>query len=621
MLIVQPWWCRWILGVFLVSSATLLAARQHGDKSRNESSSIPAFKSTVNRVIVDVVVTDQNGKTVHGLTRRDFALWEDGLRQTVLTFDVHNLDSGLRSVYRLPPLPLNTFVNIPTTQERGPLYVLLLDLVNTELDDQAYARQQLLKFIRKKPEGTRFAIFTVSDGMHLVQGFTADQSLLASALDPSSPRPHIPRLFLFGSNFGANDPLQATTVLENIARYLNGLPGRKNVIWFSGHFPLQLYAREANPHLDLRNDALQMLDLLAKSETSVFTVNVRGVVHNPEGALTGANPNGAASASDSGPMAFGPVNASDTSVQPTTDTTKANTGISDVAAAARSAMASSSLIVDQATQDDIASITGGRAFYSSNDLVGALDQAAEMGANYYTVTYSPSNKNFDGKLRSIRVRLAKKGLQLNYRTSYYATGPDSPAMSVLPASAGVPPSRPVGDSLAANMQRGAPDARQVIFRAHVRPVGLPAMGTPEQMANLAQQPAYFRNRRKNKPPKPLAPMLLQTYIVDYTIIGRYPHFEVAAGVYDEESRMLNGDVLEASSATPESSPMAPDGTYYRAQQRIDVPPKALFMRLAVRDMTTDRIGSIEFRLPLSPEIEPPQDAAPQNSTVPTASSD
>jgi hypothetical protein len=41
-----------------------------------------------------------------------------------------------------------------------------------------YARQQILKFIRNKPEGTRFAIFVSTDKLRLVQGFTADKDLL-----------------------------------------------------------------------------------------------------------------------------------------------------------------------------------------------------------------------------------------------------------------------------------------------------------------------------------------------------------------------------------------------------------------------------------------------------------
>src|ERR1700733_12381167 len=55
------------------------------------------FKSVVNRVVVDVVVTDINGKPVHGLDRQDFSVTEDKVSQRILSFDVHDLDKASES--------------------------------------------------------------------------------------------------------------------------------------------------------------------------------------------------------------------------------------------------------------------------------------------------------------------------------------------------------------------------------------------------------------------------------------------------------------------------------------------------------------------------------------------
>ena len=82
-------------------------------------------------------------------------------------------------------MPPNHFVNIPPTPERGPLYVILYDLVNIEIDDQLDARRQVMKFIKNMPEGTRFAIFVRSDGLYLVQGFTADKACLVRGSRPA----------------------------------------------------------------------------------------------------------------------------------------------------------------------------------------------------------------------------------------------------------------------------------------------------------------------------------------------------------------------------------------------------------------------------------------------------
>src|SRR5437870_3061206 len=46
----------------------------------------PVFKSGVNLVLVDVVVRDRTGAVVKNLTANDFELFEDGVRQQILTF-------------------------------------------------------------------------------------------------------------------------------------------------------------------------------------------------------------------------------------------------------------------------------------------------------------------------------------------------------------------------------------------------------------------------------------------------------------------------------------------------------------------------------------------------------
>jgi hypothetical protein len=48
---------------------------------------------------------------------------------------------------------------------------------------------QLVNFIDSKPPGTRFALSAISDGLHLMQGFTDDRSQLLAALDLQGKRP------------------------------------------------------------------------------------------------------------------------------------------------------------------------------------------------------------------------------------------------------------------------------------------------------------------------------------------------------------------------------------------------------------------------------------------------
>src|SRR5262245_51500346 len=46
----------------------------------------PTFRSSINLILVDVVVRDKSGAVVKGLSADDFDLLEDGVRRPILTF-------------------------------------------------------------------------------------------------------------------------------------------------------------------------------------------------------------------------------------------------------------------------------------------------------------------------------------------------------------------------------------------------------------------------------------------------------------------------------------------------------------------------------------------------------
>lgn len=614
---------RWLLqAAMLVGLAHFLFAQESipsGASAQKNAGGQLVIKSVVNRVVLDVVVTGADGKPVHGLTQKDFSVAEDGRAQEILSFDVHDLEAG-SDFAKLPPMPANTYVNVPPAPERGPLNVLLLDLVNTETPDQPYARAQLLKFISDKPAGTRFAIFVLSDGLHLVQGFTDDQKQLYSVLDPANPKSHIPRVFLYQRNYGAGDIGLMVSAITDIGRFLDGLPGRKNLLWYAGNFPLTF-----SPTDDVKSyqdEIKATLDTLAEAQVAVYPIDVRGVVYENAHAPAGATGGGGVTSdfrSGSTPSPSGgtaqPGNGSASS---------GSTGLSNVSHAGGDqgyALLSASYMV----QDEIAKTTGGRTFHSNNGLKDLIEQAVEDGANYYTLTYAPSNRNFNGSLRTIHVELPNGKYQLSYRRSYYGTDLDSLQSHEKKAGEEPPAPRKLGDSLYANMQHGAPMAHQIVFRAHVHALGAPALATPEQMANLAGQPGYFRARHRNKPVKALAPIQLQTYAIDYAVMTqpkagssaqsvRPPALEIAAAAYDDEGQLLNGLVENTSPTPPSAAAETSKQRIFRAQQQFDVPLRATSIRVAVRDVSTDRIGAIEVTLPLAPEapVEAVAPAAPQS---------
>ena len=150
-------------------------------------------------------------------------------------------------------------------------------------------------------------------------------------------------------------------------------------------------------------------------------------------------------------------------------------------------------------------------------------------------------------------------------------------------------------------------SHDLLFSAHAQAIGAPKLATPEQMADLADEPAFFQKRHRNKQPKPLPPVPLQSYQIEFDIPSKQfraqpatrdepqDSVELAVAAYNADGVQLNGKIGNATSTTREQQ------KYYRAIQQIDVPTSAAWITLAVRDIVTGRIGNVEITLPLAPE--------------------
>ena len=68
----------------------------------------------------------------------------------------------------------------------------------------------------------------------------------------------------------------------------------------------------------------------------------------------------------------------------------------------------------------LAERTGGRAFYNTNDLRGALRLASDDAQASYLLGYYPSHKSWNGKFRQIKIEVDRPSVQLRYRRGYFA---------------------------------------------------------------------------------------------------------------------------------------------------------------------------------------------------------
>jgi len=444
----------------------------------------PVFKSTTREVVVDVVVTKGNGEPVLGLGKQDFEISENGRSQAIDFFEEHTRSSPRRSApTEMPAIPAGARTNAPPATPSDAVNVLLIDTLNTSLQDQAYVRRQVLEFLGKMKPGTRMAIFMLGSKLRCLQGFTSDTSILLAAL--RDPRNHFngeKSTFLKTSGDRANDAadiailqtmgaspvgieaLQSALAdagmhdfgarasmtfeaLMYLGHYLSGIPGRKNLVWFAGSFPVAIFPTvdqsdllkppllKPNPdRLPGYADRLKMTaDLFTASQIAVYPINAEGVMTEH-----------ANEADSAGPGAPG-------GIQPRTADTQAKSVMSPSSAEANER---TNAIFDM---EQLAVSTGGKAFYNGNDLNAELQRAIDDGANYYTIGYSLADRKMDGRYRQIDVRLAHGKVKLAYRHGYIAN--DTQAAD---AKSGIDPLSPL-------LQLGLPDATGVLYGVSAEP--------------------------------------------------------------------------------------------------------------------------------------------------------
>jgi VWFA-related protein len=592
-------------------------------------------------VALDVVVTDNSGKLVKGLQESDFSVTEDGKPQRLKFFKEFSqgqIEPGVPALPARDPLPPNVFSNYALPPESTAVTVVMLDLLNTPIQDQMRAQDELVSFLKKKPKDTKVAICVLGNQLQMIQGFTDDESALVAAAKGKKAsqrlRPLENRDAQFdialragreSSRFAGQLQFLTETVAQqqselrlidadkrmfitldafaHMARYLDGIPGRKNLVWLSGSFLLGIVPESsgANPFLEnayYTDNLKKVANLLGDAHVAVYPVDVKGLETNP---LFAASSNdGLSPVVMTGPPpnpGFGGKRVPGSSV--------ANAVMMD-----RMDEFSLSLNDEHATMSKLATQTGGQAFFNTNDLSGAIKAATEQGANYYALSYTPSNKNYNGAYRKLKVTLAGKKYHLAHRTGYYAIDPFAPLR----------PSKDLTSSLArAAMQQGSPQSRQIVFGARVVPLGKPRM--VESAA-----PAKPVKKRKQAS----TPVEMQRYAIDHAVALSDLHFTPTPegkyhGVVNFMVTAFDGEGKQVASQLSQTvADLKPEvmkdimAGGVRLHQEIDVPVNGTAMRLGVEDVSNSHLGTMEIRLPVP---APPEGQAGARRTLPPVEPD
>jgi VWFA-related protein len=380
------------------------------------------LRSTTRLVQINVIVHNKKGEPVEGLKKEDFTVLDQGKEQQIAAFSANS--AAPRGAASVPPLPPNVFSNRGGSGAANPasVTVILFDALNTAIQDQFYARQQVLKFLRQLQPQDHVAIYVLTTKIIVLNEFTQDATSLlqaiqkfggySSALQDAAnpdPKPVDQSTFLtntleadvmasrlrdflnaadgkFSDFANINRAETTTSAIEAIANHVARIPGRKSLVWVSASFPISIgfdgetLSQPGREQRTFTEEVEHATRALNQANMAIYPIDARGLMASPHFSATNNTPFSTRSpARDLGPD------------QRNFDT----------------------MIV-------LADRTGGKASYNTNDIEGAVQRAIADGQYTYTLGFYPTHGKWDSKFHELKVHVNEKGLTLRHRKGYFA---------------------------------------------------------------------------------------------------------------------------------------------------------------------------------------------------------
>ncbi len=148
------------------------------------------IKVEVRQVLVPVVIRDNQGHHVTGLTRADFQVFEDGVEQKITAFSVEN--SGAANPPAAADAPAPAAIERPAAAAPSPqkpaavrrTYLICIDSLHSAFSNLVYVRKALTKLFASETSGdARYVLVAVGSSTQLLQGPTTDPAAVLKALE------------------------------------------------------------------------------------------------------------------------------------------------------------------------------------------------------------------------------------------------------------------------------------------------------------------------------------------------------------------------------------------------------------------------------------------------------
>lgn len=331
-------------------------------------------------VILDVVVTDRRANLHNDLTRDNFHITEDGVAQRIDGFEPP-------SAHIIPAasVTIRSTADLESRASQFPVNIIVLDELNTSFQDMAFARYALKKYLNaqhQEPLAPTMLIAVSFNKFTVLRDYTQDRSAILASLDY--------HLTSYPWNLDRGEGKIRTLTLslgalEQVAQATVGHPGHKNLIWVGKGFPgvgLISSSLGENAAPGITSAMQQAVNMLRDSRMTLYTID---------------------------PTIL-------TSAMAVTTEVESVPGQADTPGAPMPDPFES-----YASFPALAKTSGGKAFYSRNDIDREIDESVRDGLNYYTISYRSTHESDEAKsYRKIHIGFTVPGLHAAYRDGYFS---------------------------------------------------------------------------------------------------------------------------------------------------------------------------------------------------------
>jgi VWFA-related protein len=452
----------------------------------------PTIRAQTSVVLLDMVVRDKKGKPVKDLTAAEVGVFEDGVAREIKSFRLVDTPVTVPVEAAAPVAPA-------PTQPDANRQINLVSIVIDGLDPtgRILARKAALGLIDGPlPPNTWVAVFRIDYLLGLEQRFTNDRTLLRQAIEHATAGTMVPlgerqeaveraideldrqarggdaltsqmeqagqaagqMAASGGANFAAARQAAAMANMLRLSMSLQAqqlgvsslysllglvkgqelLEGRKSLIYFTQWL-------QVPSHLD--TIFRSVISEANRANVSIYTVDARGL--DVAKALGSTDRAMADAARDSRRQ------------QEDRGAGRAVTmGEVMIAETAEGALRASL----QDTLRNLSQSTGGFLIANTNDLKRGTEQISSDIATHYELTYEPASSAYDGKFRSISVKIARPDVKVQTRSGYFALPPSE-------KGALLPYELPMLEALAAPTPPRDFDIRSAAFHFGKKPKG------------------------------------------------------------------------------------------------------------------------------------------------------